>query len=131
MPNTPVRDLMTSDPVVIDPDSTVRDAWRIMKTKGFRHVPVVEGGKLVGSLSTGDVGRLGATSPQILALVIRDAMTKDPPTIGPDENVEVAAAKMALKKVNCLLVTEGDQLLGIITTYDLLDAFARRLRGDE
>jgi len=128
---TIVRDLMTADPVVIEPDSTVRDAWRIMKTRNFRHLPVMEGGKLIGILSNVDVGRLGATSPQILALTIRDAMNTEPVTIGPDEALEVAAAKMAVKKVTYLLVMKDDELLGIVTTYDLLDALARRLRGED
>jgi acetoin utilization protein AcuB len=128
---TLVRDVMTADPVVIGPEGTVRDAWRTMKTQGFRHLPVVENGKVVGLLSNIDVGRLGATSPQILSLVIRDAMNLEPVTVAPDVSIEAAAAKMAVKKVNCLLVLEGEKLSGIVTTYDLLDALARRLRGEE
>jgi CBS domain-containing protein len=38
---------------------------------------------------------------------------------------------MASRKINCLLVVDGGALVGIVTTYDLLDALARRLRGQE
>jgi len=58
-------------------------------------------------------------------------MTKNLITAKPGEKIEVAAANMASHKINCLLVVEGRRLAGIVTTYDLLDALARRVRGGE
>ena|SRR5438067_776659 len=128
---TKIREVMTADPISIDKESTVRDAWRTMKTRGFRHLPVVENGALIGILSTTDVGKLGAQVPTVMARLVGDAMTRDPLTIGEDETIEVAAAKMALKKISCLPVVTDGKLVGIVTTFDLLDALARRIRHEE
>jgi CBS domain-containing protein len=62
---------------------------------------------------------------------VSELMTAMPQTVESTERVEVAAATMAMRKINCLPVTRNGALVGIITTYDLLDALARRLRGDE
>ena len=125
---TTVQDVMTADPQVIAPDASIEEAHSTLHSRGFRHLPVVEGGRLVWILSTTDVGRIGATLPEVLGRAVRDLMTPSPATIGPEQPVELAAAQMALRKINCLPVVEGGILVGIVTTYDLLDALARRLR---
>ena len=125
---TRVADVMTPDPMVVEPEVTVEGAYGTMKSLGFRHLPVVRAGELVGIISTNDIGRLGATVPEILAREVGTVMTPNPFTIQPEEPIEKAAATMALRKVSCLPVLSGGALVGIVTTYDLLDALARRLR---
>jgi acetoin utilization protein AcuB len=124
---TQVRDIMTPDPRVIEPGATVREAWATMKENGFRHLPVVDAGRLVGVISITDIGRLGAAVPAILERTVAQSMTPNPMTMSPDEPIESAAAQMGLHKVNCLPIVEGGKLIGIVTTYDLLDALVRRL----
>jgi CBS domain-containing protein len=124
---TQVRDIMTPDPRVIEPGATVREAWATMKEGGFRHLPVVDAGRLVGVISITDIGRLGATVPAILERTVAQSMTANPMTMSPDEPIESAAAQMGLHKINCLPIVEGEKLVGIVTTYDLLDALVRRL----
>lgn len=128
---TRVEEVMTPDPLTLAPTALVRDAYAMMKEKGFRHVPIVEGDVLKGVISMTDIGKLGARIPEVLQMVIGDVMTTTLLTVGPNESVDVAAAKMASRKINCLPIVENDKLVGIVTTYDLLDALARRLRGDE
>lgn len=55
--DTPVSEIMTSKVVTIDPDRTAGECMALMTEKRFRHVPVLEGGKLVGVISIGDVVR--------------------------------------------------------------------------
>jgi len=124
---TQVREVMTADPLVIAPEATLDQAHTTMKDGGFRHLPVQKEGKLVGVLSMTDIGRLGQSVPALMARPVSELMTPDPVTVGPDELIEAAAAQMALRKVNCLPVVEGGRLVGIVTTYDLLDALVRRL----
>ena len=102
----------------------------LIKKHGFRHVPIVEKESLVGIVSLTDIGRLGATVPGILSKKISEVMTKSPITSSPDEPLAVVAAKMATRKINCLLVVENGKLVGIVTTYDLLELFAQRLREE-
>jgi acetoin utilization protein AcuB len=126
-----VEDVMTPDPMSLSPSQTVRDAYALMSERGFRHVPITDNGALVGLISLTDVGRLGARVPEILAKTLRDVMTTTLITIRPEEAVDVAAAKMATRKINCLPVVVDAKLVGIVTTYDLLDALARRIRDQK
>jgi acetoin utilization protein AcuB len=128
---TRVEEVMTPDPVTLGPDATVRDAYAMMAERGFRHVPIVDGDAIVGVISMTDIGRLGARVPEILAKTLRDVMSTNVLTIEAAESVDVAAAKMASRKIHSLLVIENGKLAGIVTTYDLLDALARRVRGQE
>lgn len=124
---TLVRDVMTSDPLVISPDETLERATAMMKEQGCRHLPVVDEGKLIGILSMTDIGRLGVTVPSLMARSVGASMTRDPHTVRPDEPIEGAAGQMGFYKVHCLPVVGGDKLVGIVTTYDLLDALVRHL----
>ena len=54
-PMRPVIEWMTKDPVRVGPDTSVREALRVMVDGGFRHLPVVEGEKAVGMISIRDV----------------------------------------------------------------------------
>ena len=128
---TSVAHVMTPDPICITSTITIAEAHALMTERGFRHLPVVDDGKLVGVLSTTDIGKLGASSPELMKGSVASIMTANPQTIESTEPIELAAATLAMRKINCLPVIRSDALVGIITTYDLLDALARRLRGDE
>jgi CBS domain-containing protein len=52
-----VSNWMTTDPVTVDASSSPHEALDLMLSKGFRHLPVVEDGRLVGMLSLRDLGR--------------------------------------------------------------------------
>ncbi len=52
---TTLSDVMTKDPTTLPPGESVIDALRLMQRGGFRHIPVVDGGKVVGVVSRGDL----------------------------------------------------------------------------
>ena len=52
---TPVREIMTEDPVTVTLDNTIEDCMQLMTHKYLRHLPVIDNGKLVGIISIGDV----------------------------------------------------------------------------
>ncbi|GAB4394443.1 MAG: CBS domain-containing protein [Kiloniellaceae bacterium] len=53
--NTPIRDIMVPDVIFVAPEQTVDECMAIMSQKRFRHLPVMEGGKLAGIVSIGDL----------------------------------------------------------------------------
>ena len=55
--STPVSEVMTKDPDCVAPDMSVIDAMRMVNEKRFRHLPLVNDGKLVGLVSSGDLTR--------------------------------------------------------------------------
>ena len=55
--DTPVRDVMTQKPVTVQPGDSVSECMHLMTEKRVRHLPVMDGGKMVGLLSIGDLVR--------------------------------------------------------------------------
>lgn len=53
--DVPLKDIMTSSPETIEPDDDARDALELTELRGFRHLPVVEGGHVVGIVSVRDL----------------------------------------------------------------------------
>lgn len=78
---TKLRDVMTADPVTIDPDTKLRDAAEIMFTKWFRHLPVVTpNGEVVGIISLRDLMTVvaqGLTEPDHLQILTGHKLARD------------------------------------------------------
>ena len=54
-PTTPIRDIMTTRVIFVQPEQTVEDCMAIMTDKHIRHLPVLDGEKLIGMISIGDL----------------------------------------------------------------------------
>jgi acetoin utilization protein AcuB len=129
-----VRDIMTSPAIAIAPGTTLQDAYRTMQEKGIRHLPVVEGGKLVGVITDRDL-RLAtsalAPSPFPPGSRVSEVMCRTPLTADALDPVEDAARIMRERKIGCLPVMDDACLIGIITGLDLLDALIRMTGVDK
>ena len=114
--------LMTSQPATVSSHDVLRAAATLMERGGYRRVPVVDDGKLVGIVSDRDVR---AHSGYLDASRVTAAMTWDPKTVTPQMTVEDAARLMIEHKIGGLPVVENGALVGIITATDILKAFLR------
>lgn len=114
-----VRDIMVTDPVTVGPAETARRAYKLMRDHRFRHLPVLEDGRLVGILSDRDL-RPVLLSPGLARARVAELMSEDLTTIGPDAAVEDAASLLVVKKIGCLPVLAAGRLVGIVTETDLL-----------
>jgi acetoin utilization protein AcuB len=125
-----VADVMTHDPKVIGPDSPIGEALRSMREGGFRRLPVVEGGRLVGILSDRDL-RQAMNIPMIVRekhyddyvlghVQVGTCMTAEVLVLSPQDSLEKAAKLMRDKKVGGCPVLEDGRLVGMITESDLL-----------
>lgn len=117
---------MTRTPAVLHVTHSIRAAQRVFADKPYQHLPVLQGGRLIGIVSDRDVTRFLTGRPQAADLEIALAMTQDPLTVTADMFVEDAAALLIRHKIHSLPVVEdGDKLLGIITASDLLGVLVR------
>lgn len=121
-----VLQVMTPHPVTVATEATSTEAIALMDQVGCRHLPVVTGGRLVGVVSRKDV-----CCECSRKRTVAEVMSSDPLTADPTDSIERAAATMALSKVDCLPVVDDGHLVGILTTYDVLDLLCRRFRAAE
>ena len=114
-----VREVMATHPITVRPHETARHAYQLMRDNRFRHLPVMEDGRLVGILSDRDL-RPVLLSPGLARARVRELMSEDLTTVGPDTSIEEAASLLVVKKIGCLPVVAQGQLVGIVTETDLL-----------
>jgi acetoin utilization protein AcuB len=118
-----IESLMAPNPITVNTQTTVEQALELMKINSIRHLPVVDGQKhLRGLLTLADLKQ--ALIPSMLGdLTLVDMMIKNPLTVKPMDDIEIAAQLIYKHKISGLPVTQGDFLVGIITESDILHAF--------
>jgi len=111
---------MSSSPVIATPDEKLSTVQARMHEGSFRCAPVIDKGRLVGIVTDrhvrGNMGRLD----QVEA---RYAMTEKPVTVEPTTPMHEAARILFERKIDALPVLEDGQLVGVITSSDILRAF--------
>jgi CBS domain-containing protein len=136
-----VRDWMTPDPLTIDPGLSVSGAYQLMKESGVRRLPVVEGDRLEGIVTLGDL-RAAVASPaanlsifeiafQMERFTVRQIMTQEVVTITPDTSIEVACELMQKHKIGGLPVLSNGRLVGILTESDVFRLVAQHWSDNE
>jgi acetoin utilization protein AcuB len=133
-----VRDVMQTHVATATPETRLPQLLRLLERRGFRHVPVVDAGALVGIISDRDLKRamvsIAAAGADAAAfaraqerLTAAEIMVRTVTTIGPMFPVEEAARLMVTQKISALPVTEGSRLVGIVTETDILHLFVRAM----
>jgi acetoin utilization protein AcuB len=129
-----VRDIMSSPALSVPAETSLQDAYRLMREKGIRHLPVVDGERLVGVITDRDL-RLATSSLAPLPLppgtAVSAVMSHPPLTADGADPVEEAARTMRERKIGCLPIVDDGRLIGIITGLDLLDALMRMTGADK
>ncbi len=115
-----IRERMTSDVVTIEPSASVVDAAKRMIEKEKGPLPVVEGGRVVAMVTDRDIiARVVAEGRDPSSVTVDDISTKELVTASPDQDVDEARRLMAEHELDRILVTENDQLVGIISEADI------------
>jgi acetoin utilization protein AcuB len=119
-----IKSLMIPNPIVITSDASIEEAIDIMKINSIRHLPVVskKAGYLKGFVTMADL-RLGLIPSMVSNISLSDVMIKNPITIDPDEDIEIAAQIIYKHKIGGIPVIKNNKLVGIITESDILRAF--------
>jgi acetoin utilization protein AcuB len=128
-----IQKYMTTTPHTIGSDQTIATAKTMMREHGFRHLPVLTGGKLTGVLTDRDIKLIESLAGAGAGtLQVADAMTESVYCTVPDRELDAVAAEMAEHKYGSAVVVQNDKVVGIFTTTDacraLADLFATRLK---
>lgn len=133
-----VRDIMSANLTTLDHESRLLDAVLLMRSSGYRHLPVVNGDKLVGIVSDRDVQR---AAPSLLSKISQEEynrifegtpisriMASNVTTVNPTTPLRDAVRILYENKFGCVPVVEGEnRLVGLLTVTDLLGVLDRVL----
>jgi CBS domain-containing protein len=116
-----IGDLMTDSPKTVSADQSVVDASRAMRDDDVGLVPVVEGERLVGTVTDRDIAiRVVAEERDPRSTTVRDIASTDLVTVDPDQDLDEALRLMAEHQVRRLPVVEEDgKLVGIVAQADV------------
>ena len=135
-----LSDIMTRDVVTATPDMSIRDAMNLLSERHVSGAPVLDGPKIVGIVSAGDILELLADlndtnpslnfrrrkgrTPPLEDVTVDEVMTRKVHSLSPDETVDKAAMLMVEKQIHRVLVVKEDVLVGIVSTLDVARAVA-------
>ncbi|HEU4848308.1 MAG TPA: acetoin utilization AcuB family protein [Rubrobacteraceae bacterium] len=132
-----VKDSMSRQVVALPPQATAGEALALCRERRIRHMPVLEDGRLVGIVSDRDLRSatpaLGdpARAEALGRILISEVMASEVTTALPDDPIEEAANAMREKKIGCLPVVEDENLVGIISSSDVMEALVYLMGAHE
>lgn len=116
-----IRELMSDNPCSIDADKSVAYAARMMRDEDVGLAPIVEGNRLVGTLTDRDIAiRVVAEGRDPESTTAREVASTDVITVDPQQQLDEALRLMAQHQVRRLPVVEEDgRLVGIVAQADV------------
>jgi CBS domain-containing protein len=116
-----IREVMTSSPRTIEADKPVADAAKLMRDEDVGLAPVVEGDRLVGTLTDRDIAiRVVAEEKDPASTPVREVASTDVVTVDPEQDLDDALSLMAQHQVRRVPVVEQDgRLVGVVAQADV------------
>jgi acetoin utilization protein AcuB len=116
---------MTASPLTVNCDQSLEFAKDLMKKNHIRHLPVLDGGALVGLISERDIDFImNFKGVKLDAEKVSDAMTTEPYSVEADTHLDDVCKVMATDKIGSVLVKDNKKLVGIFTWIDALNAMS-------
>lgn len=122
----PIAQFMSAAPVCVRIDADLATAVELLGQHDVRHLPVLDGSKLVGVVSERDLAVVEALVPDDWErILVGEAMTPEPYAVSPDTPLCDVARTMADRKYGCALVVDPQgELVGLFSTVDALRILA-------
>jgi len=119
--NERIASVMTKEVITVSPEDTLEKVREILFQRHFHHIPVVEGTKLVGVITSWDLIKTNKKFEEYRGMKVKDLMTTTVATLSPKELIG-AAAMVFLKNLfhGIPVVDDEGDLKGVITTHDVL-----------
>jgi acetoin utilization protein AcuB len=126
-----ISEFMTKSPYTAAVDMPLLEAQEILREHDIRHLPVLDGEKLVGMLSDRNL-KEALASPGGEKFLVEDAMMPDVFGVSPDTELSTVVEEMAAEKYGCALIQEKDgKVMGVFTTVDACRLLARLLKDNK
>ncbi len=120
MMNERLSTIMTRNVVTVEPNDSLSVVKDILFSRGFHHVPVVNGKELCGIITSYDLMRLNEKFENYGKILVKDTMKKKVVTLTSKELIG-AAAQIFLKHLfHAIPIVDEGELVGIVTTHDIL-----------
>lgn len=125
----PISHIMSKDVLSVTRNRNLLEARELMEQAGIRHLPVVDGGKVVGMLSRTDMMRVSygltraeeeANKEGLQVVKVDAAMSLEPVIVDPDTPIREVAELFAAMDFSAVPVVKDDELVGMVTTSDLI-----------
>jgi CBS domain-containing protein len=140
--DTAVSEIMSRYLITVTPTTTLDKVNEIFEHHDFHHLPVVEGNRLVGILSRTDLDKVSScvdlfhskanelyNEKLFKSLLAEEVMTPKAVVVAPDDSIGYTATLFAQNTFHALPVVVEEKLIGIVTTFDLIDyAFNGKLK---
>lgn len=133
----PISKIMTKNVVTLSVDDTLETAEKIFKDHKIKHIPVVKGKQILGMLSYTDLLRISYADVSddeknvenfvYDIFTIEQVMTKNLYTVPPHATIKDVAELLSQKEFHALPVVEDNELVGIVTTTDLVNYLVKQL----
>ncbi|HEV3480461.1 MAG TPA: CBS domain-containing protein [Gaiellaceae bacterium] len=127
-----IREVMTSNPRTIEADQPVAEAAKIMRDEDVGLVPIVEGGRLIGTLTDRDIAvRVVAEGSDPQSATVREIASTALVTVDPQQDLDEALRLMAQHQVRRLPVVEEDgRVVGVVAQADIARQADDRKTGE-
>lgn len=130
--NTPISKIMTTNVIALTLTNSLLDAEQLFKSYKIRHIPVVRNKDIIGILSLTDLQRISFVdinqehAPEIVdsyfeGLSVEQVMVKDPIQVNSSKTIKEVAEILSKNEFHALPIVEDHELIGIVTTTDLLN----------
>jgi acetoin utilization protein AcuB len=120
MMNESLSSIMTTELVTLGPKDTLAMADALLRSKRIHHLPIVEGKKLVGLLTTYDLYKDEHAKSDYPDILIEKVMTTKLATLESIDKVGTAAEIFLAHLFHAIPIVDNDKLVGIVTTHDVL-----------
>lgn len=129
--NVPVSTIMTTNVIKLNVTDSLAKAENLFKEKKIRHIPVMDGTKIIGMLSYTDLLKISIAdtldhNEEVIDVAVYDVFTiqqvmaKNLVCISPETTIKEAAEILGNREFHALPVTDNGNLTGILTTTDLI-----------
>jgi len=121
MMNQEVRRIMTTDPICVTPEQSLKEVGELMLNKKLQQLPVVQDGKLAGLITSYDLWKDNHSSIVDSGKCVKDIMNRNVLTIRPKDKVGTAAQLFADRRFKTLpVVNLRNELKGVVTAFDVI-----------